>query len=75
MVDSSVHVEITLEDSLLILVGDVDGLGVVSDRTVHDGKTLCSGVRPAANRGRSGETGNRAALGTRTHVVSPVEAI
>jgi hypothetical protein len=56
------------------LVGVIHGLGVVSNRSIHDGDTLGAGVSPATSRGRSGEARYRASLSTGTHVVCPVEA-
>jgi len=44
-----VHIKVALEDPLLELVGDVDWLGVVSDRSVHDGDALRASVSPAAS--------------------------
>jgi hypothetical protein len=76
IVDSrySVHVKIALKYPLLELVGDVHGLGVVSDRGIHDSDALGARVGPATSRRRSGEARDRASLGTGTHVVCPVEA-
>ena len=71
---NSIHVEVSLKDSLLELVGDVDRLGVVSDGVVHDSNTLRPGVISSRRR-RGRDTGDGTAFGTRTHVVSPIETI
>ena len=69
-----VHVKVALKYALLELVGNIHGLGVVSDRCVHDGDAFGAGVSPAASRRGSGEARDGASLSTGTHVVCPVEA-
>lgn len=54
-VTALVHVEIAFEDPLLELVGNVDWLGIVPDRSVHDGDALGASVSPATSRGRGRE--------------------
>ena len=69
-----VHVKIAFKDALLELVGNIHGLGVVSDRSIHDGDAFGAGMGPATSRRGSRETRDGAPLSTRTHVVCPVEA-
>ena len=69
-----IHIKVAFEDPLLKLVGNIHGLGVVSDRGVHDSDAFGAGVSPAASRRGSGKARDRASLGAGTHVVCPVEA-
>jgi hypothetical protein len=69
-----IHVKVSFKDPLLKLVGNIHGLGVVPDRSIHDGNALGTSVSPATSRRRSGEARDRASFSTRTHVVCPIEA-